>query len=175
MVENGSFRVFWENVTITKCAVNSFSEFLCYAATYFPETGICVAEYTDIDIVPENVTLVNFTINSTVLLRTYNKGIAIQKPLQDIHTVYPKSSTLFFNLSTEDLQQKITQIKKILTVVKTSLSSSQRKLVSAPQERQSSVTIGILGTYDIIGTLFALVGSDLFKFFMTVNFLKRKF
>lgn len=106
MVENGFFRVFWGNVTITKCAVNSFSEFLCYAATYFPETGICVAECTDIDIVPENVTLVNFTINSTVLLRTYNKSIAIQKSLQDIHTVYPKSSTFLSTFQPKTFNRK---------------------------------------------------------------------
>lgn len=80
------------------------------------------------------------------------------------------------NISTEDLLQKITQMKENLTVAKTSLSSSQRKLISAPDERQSSVTMGILGTCVIIGTLFALVGSDLFKvFFITVKFLKRKF
>lgn len=50
------------------------------------------------------------------------------------------------------------------------------KLISAPDERQSSVTMGILRTCVIIGTLFALVGSDLFKvFFITVKFLKREF
>lgn len=78
------------------------------------------------------------------------------------------------NISTEDLQQKITQMKENLTVAKASLSSSQRKLISAPDERQSSVTMGILGTCVIIGTLFALIGSDLFKvFFITVKFLKK--
>lgn len=79
LVENGSSRKSWENVTDTECAVNSFSEFLCYAATYFPETGVCIAECTDMDNVPENVTLVNSTVNSTVILRSYNRGIAIQK------------------------------------------------------------------------------------------------
>lgn len=80
LVENGSSRKSWENVQDTECAVNSFSEFLCYAATYFPETGVCIAEYTDMDNVPENVTLVNSSVNSTVLLRSYNRGtcIAIQ-------------------------------------------------------------------------------------------------
>lgn len=97
LVENGSSQISWQNVTDTECAVNSFSESLCYAATYFPETGICVAECTDMDTVPENVTLVNSTINSTVLLRTYNRGIITnQKPLQDIQTVYSKSSNLSF-------------------------------------------------------------------------------
>lgn len=206
LVENGSSQISWQNVTDTECAVNSFSESLCYAATYFPETGICVAECTDMDTVPENVTLVNSTINSTVLLRTYNRVLinntmtnltSVSDPgqipcLPDIQTTTgistlastsdhvtsqcPCTCPMTSNISTEDLQQKITQIKENLTVAKTSLSSSQRKLICAPDERQSSMTMGILGTCVIIGTLFALVGSDLFKvFFITVKFLKRKF
>eukprot|EP00105_Crassostrea_gigas_P042727 XP_019926875.1 PREDICTED: uncharacterized protein LOC105337962 [Crassostrea gigas] len=206
VVENGSSRISWDNVTDTECAVNSFSEFFCYAATYFPETGICVAECTDMDNVPENVTLVNSTINSTVLLRTYNKVLinntmtnltSVSDPgqipcLPDTQTTTgistlastseqvtsqcPCTCPTTSNISTVDLQQKITQIKENLTVAKTSLSSSQRKLICAPDERPSSVTMGILGTCVIIGTLFALVGSDLFKvFFITVKFLTRKF
>lgn len=50
------------------------------------------------------------------------------------------------NISTDVLQQKISQIKKNLTIAKTSLSSSLRKKISAQDMRQSSFTMGIVGT-----------------------------
>lgn len=84
VVERGTHQKSWENVTITECAENSFSIFVCFAATYYPETGICIAECTDMDIVSENVTLVNSSINSTVLLRTYNKGMSFSTHLLNI-------------------------------------------------------------------------------------------
>lgn len=62
VVERGMYQKSSENVTDTECAENSFSISFCFAATYYRETGICIAECTDMDNVPENVTLVNSTI-----------------------------------------------------------------------------------------------------------------
>lgn len=84
VVERGMYQKSWGNVTDTECAENSFSIFFCFAATYYRETGICIAECTDMDNVPENVTLVNSTINSTVLLRTYNKGMSFSTHFHNI-------------------------------------------------------------------------------------------
>lgn len=79
------------------------------------------------------------------------------------------------NISTDVLQQKISQIKKNLTIAKTSLSSSVRKKISAPDMRQSSFTMGIMGMCVIVGTLIALTASDVFHaVFNTVKFLKRR-
>lgn len=74
MTEKGTFHKSWENVNMTDCAINSFSIFNCYAATYFQETDICNAECTNMDNIPDNVTIVKSVVNSTVLLRTSNKG-----------------------------------------------------------------------------------------------------
>lgn len=74
ITERGTFQNSWQNVNITDCAINSFSIFNCYAATYFQETAICRAECTNMDNIPDSVTILKSLINSTVLLRTSNKG-----------------------------------------------------------------------------------------------------
>lgn len=80
------------------------------------------------------------------------------------------------NITMEGLQQKISQIKKNLTVNKTSLSSSLRKKTSASDERQSSAGLGILGMCIIIGTLFALIASDMFYAgLFIIKYMKTKF
>lgn len=81
LAEIGTYRESWNNVNITECAINSFSKFFCFAAAYYPETRICNADCTNVENVPENVTLVNSVINSTVLLRSYNKGMTAPKQL----------------------------------------------------------------------------------------------
>lgn len=70
-VEKGTWRESWNNVNITECAINSFSKFFCFVATYFPETEICITECAFVENAPENVTLVNSVVNSTVLLRSF--------------------------------------------------------------------------------------------------------
>eukprot|EP00105_Crassostrea_gigas_P021899 XP_011441213.1 PREDICTED: uncharacterized protein LOC105337960 [Crassostrea gigas] len=199
LVETGTYRESWNNVNITECAINSFSIFFCFASTYYPETRICNAECTNVLNVPENVTLINSVINSTILLRSYNRVIINNDvtnlpPITDpdqfpcvyetsskiestplssamstsVYTTGPVVShclcicTTVSNITKEGLQQKISQIKKSLTVNKTSLSSSLRRKTSAPDERQSSAGMGVVGMFIIIGTLFALIASDLF-------------
>nr|XP_022325995.1 uncharacterized protein LOC111125970 [Crassostrea virginica] len=74
------------------------------------------------------------------------------------HCVCPSTA----NMSSKDLlMQRIDEIKEELTVVKTSLSSSVRKRTSAPDERQSSATMGKVGICIIVGTLFSLVAGDI--------------
>jgi hypothetical protein len=75
VVETGYKRQYWNTTSQEECAVSSFSSFSCYAATYFPEEEFCIAECTQMTTIPETVTLVNSSVNSTVLLRTHNKGI----------------------------------------------------------------------------------------------------
>lgn len=81
LTETGTYRQSWINVSITECAINSFSKFFCFAAAYTPETKICNAECTDVDKLPEKLTLVSSEMNTTVLLRAYNKGMSIPSPL----------------------------------------------------------------------------------------------
>lgn len=81
LVKTGTYRESWNNVNITECAINSFSIFFCFASTYYPETRICNAECTNVLNVPENVTLINSVINSTILLRSYNRGMSARKPV----------------------------------------------------------------------------------------------
>lgn len=79
------------------------------------------------------------------------------------------------NISTDVLQQKISQIKKNLTITITSLSSSVRKKISAPDMRQSSFAMGIVGMCVIVGTIVALTAGDVFHaVFITVKFLKTR-
>ncbi|XP_048775470.2 uncharacterized protein LOC125680071 [Ostrea edulis] len=222
VVEKGYKRKRWNVSSEEECAINSFSVFHCYAATYFPEDEYCVAECTQMTSIPETVILVNSSINSTVLLRTHNK-VSIN------HIVSTKSSTIsdqypcvyestttntpivfstidttttgvkkvtnhtantpmFYNtttdnpsqchcicstnsgnITTEALNQKISEIKRTLTVNKTSLSSTVRKKTSAPDSRTSSAGMGVLGICLIIILITALVASDLFCF---ISFLK---
>lgn len=76
--------------------------------------------------------------------------------------------TTQYNISTDLLQQKISQIKKNLTIAKTSLSS-------APDMRQSSFTMGIVGTCVIVGTIIALTAGDvIIAVFITVKLLKTR-
>jgi hypothetical protein len=71
----GAVRRFWNVTSEEECATNSFSSFFCYAATYFPEDQYCVTECAELPIIPETVTLVNSSINSTAVLRSHNIGI----------------------------------------------------------------------------------------------------
>ncbi|XP_052720736.1 uncharacterized protein LOC128192229 [Crassostrea angulata] len=207
VVEKGTNQKSWQNVTITECAEKSFYIFVCYAATYFPETRICIAECTDMDNVPEIVTLVNSTINSTVLLRTYNK-VFLNKTVSDFPTItdpeqFPCKpnarttqgstyvSTIVYeteevsskcscicstktNISIDELQEKLNEIKEDLAVTKTSLSSSQRKKICAQDERTSSTRIGILGLCVIIGILLVLVVSDIFNGVLHISKIQGK-
>lgn len=79
-----------------------------------------------------------------------------------------------YNISTNLLQQKISQIKKNLTIAKTSLSSSVRKKISAPDMRQSSFTMGIVGTCVIVGTVIALTAGDVIHVVFITVFLKTR-
>jgi hypothetical protein len=74
VVDKGYKTESWYTSSQEECANNSFSEFPCYAATYFPGDGICTAECTHMTTIPETVFLVDSSVNSTVLLRTHNKG-----------------------------------------------------------------------------------------------------
>lgn len=82
--------------------------------------------------------------------------------------------TTQYNISTNLLQQKISQIKKNLTIAKTSLSSSVRKKISAPDMRQSSFTMGIVGTCVIVGTVIALTAGDVIHVVFITVFLKTR-
>jgi hypothetical protein len=74
VLEKGSDRDYWNATSEEECAISSFSTFSCYAATYFQEDEYCIAECTQMTTIPETVTLVNSSVDSTVLLRTHNKG-----------------------------------------------------------------------------------------------------
>ncbi|XP_021357698.1 location of vulva defective 1-like [Mizuhopecten yessoensis] len=61
-----------------------------------------------------------------------------------------------FNLTAEQLEETIQELKKSLTVSKTELSSYKRKLISAPDSRQSAASIGYVGVL-VIGFVFGSV------------------
>jgi hypothetical protein len=88
VVEKGYKRIHWNESSQEECAVSSFSRFSCYAATYFPEDEYCIAECTQMTNIPETVTLVHSQVNSTVLLRTQNKGTDCKIELQTSKTYY---------------------------------------------------------------------------------------
>jgi hypothetical protein len=80
MVDTGYKKEYRNASSQEECAKNSFSSmFYCFAATYFPEEKYCIAECTQKTNIPETVTLVNSSVNSTVLLRTHNKGIILRR------------------------------------------------------------------------------------------------
>ncbi|XP_061184946.1 uncharacterized protein LOC133192961 [Saccostrea echinata] len=265
--EKGDRRLKLNTSSDTECAISSFSIIYCFAATYFPEDKYCVAECTPMVNIPETVTLVNSSTNSTVLLRTFNKVLinytestlppstdqfpcplestaetstveiptggsttSLQKldstsslpelpddtttsmgqtttsddgtktvtQIQDETTFTDLSkgtitqmshcSTMEVysgclctsqtgNIETNELNQKVLEIKKILTVNISSLSSTMRKKISAPDDRQSSLAMGTLGICVIVGVILALVVGDMVYIVSCVKYLfccKRK-
>lgn len=78
------------------------------------------------------------------------------------------------NISIDELQEKLNEIKEDLAVTKTSLSSSQRKKICAQDERTSSTRIGILGLCVIIGILLVLVVSDIFNGVLHISKIQGK-
>jgi hypothetical protein len=64
------------------------------------------------------------------------------------------------NITDTELEQKITDIKKQLTVNKSSLSSTLRKKTSAPDERISSVSMGAVGICVIVALSMSVVAAD---------------
>lgn len=78
------------------------------------------------------------------------------------------------NISIDELQEKLNEIKEDLAVTKTSLSSSQRKKICAQDERTSSTRIGILGLCVIIGILLVLVVSDIFNGVLYISKIQGK-
>lgn len=67
------------------------------------------------------------------------------------------------NISIDEHQIKLNEIREELAVTKSSLSSSQRKKICAPDERKSSTRIGIVGLCVIIGILLVLIVNDIFS------------
>ncbi|XP_062586022.1 uncharacterized protein LOC134247708 [Saccostrea cucullata] len=75
------------------------------------------------------------------------------------------------NIEGEKLNQKVLEIKKILTVNISSLSSTMRKKISAPDDRQSSLAIGTMGICVIIGVVMALIGGDMVNIVSCIKYL----
>lgn len=81
------------------------------------------------------------------------------------------------NISVDELQEKLHEIREDLAVTKTSLSSSQRKKICAPDERKSSTRIGIVGLCVIIGILLILLVNDILNgilYFLKLQKKKKK-
>lgn len=81
------------------------------------------------------------------------------------------------NISIDELQEKLHEIREDLVVTKTSLSSSQRKKICAPDERKSSTRIGIVGLCVIIGILLILLVNDILNgilYFLKLQKKKKK-
>lgn len=78
------------------------------------------------------------------------------------------------NTSIDELQEKLNEIKDDLTVTKTSLSSSQRKKICAPDARTSSTRIGILGLCVIIGIFLVLIVNDIFNGVIHIYKIQKK-
>lgn len=75
------------------------------------------------------------------------------------------------NITAEMLQERIEELKAILTVEKTTTSAYIRKHTSAKDNRPSSKAIGALGIIIIVLTLVFIVGMDLISM---VQFCKHK-
>lgn len=81
------------------------------------------------------------------------------------------------NIFIDELQEKLHEIREDLVVTKTSLSSSQRKKICAPDERKSSTRIGIVGLCVIIGILLILLVNDMLNsilYFLKLQKKKKK-
>lgn len=65
------------------------------------------------------------------------------------------------DITEAELEQKLMEIKKTLTVNKTSLSSTVRKKTSAPDGRISSASMGALGICVILAISISVVASDM--------------
>lgn len=116
-------------------------------------------------------------LSDTSTLTDSTSGSAGVSTLHSVTEVFSQClciCTTQYNISTNLLQQKISQIKKNLTIAKTSLSSSVRKKISAPDMRQSSFTMGIMGTCVIVGTVIALTAGDVIHVVFITVFLKTR-
>lgn len=116
-------------------------------------------------------------LSDTSILTDSTSGSAGVSTLDSVTEVFSQClciCTTQYNISTNLLQQKISQIKKNLTIAKTSLSSSVRKKISAPDMRQSSFTMGIVGTCVIVGTVIALTAGDVIHVVFITVFLKTR-
>lgn len=116
-------------------------------------------------------------LSDTSTLTDSTSGSAGVSTLDSVTEVFSQClciCTTQYNISTNLLQQKISQIKKNLTIAKTSLSSSVRKKISAPDMRQSSFTMGIVGTCVIVGTVIALTAGDVIHAVFITVFLKTR-
>ncbi|XP_062586016.1 uncharacterized protein LOC134247700 [Saccostrea cucullata] len=201
VLDEGIVREHWNLSSEIDCAIKAFSKFECYAATYFPEEGYCLAECSELHTIPITVSLVNSSQNSTVLLRAHTKVFInhTESQLPPSTQQYPcaletstDTTTYFYqvsnstttdymltdattkaryncscicptnsmNISDEMLNQKVADIRKKLTVNKTSLSSTTRKKTSAPDNRQTSVAMGTVGICVITMVITSLVVSD---------------
>lgn len=78
------------------------------------------------------------------------------------------------NTSIDELQEKLNEIKDDLAVTKTSLSSSQRKKICAPDARTSSTRIGILGLCVIIGIFLVVIVNDIFNGVLHIYKIQKK-
>lgn len=116
-------------------------------------------------------------LSDTSTLTDSTSGSAGVSTLDSVTEVFSQClciCTKQYNISTNLLQRKISQIKKNLTIAKTSLSSSVRKKISAPDMRQSSFTMGIVGTCVIVGTVIALTAGDVIHVVFITVFLKTR-
>lgn len=116
-------------------------------------------------------------LSDTSTLTDSTSGSAGVSTLDSVTEVFSQClciCTTQYNISTNLLQRKISQIKKNLTIAKTSLSSSVRKKISAPDMRQSSFTMGIVGTCVIVGTVIALTAGDVIHVVFITVFLKTR-
>jgi hypothetical protein len=71
------------------------------------------------------------------------------------------SQTNYISISDAELVQRLLDIKKNLTVNKTALSSTVRRKTSAPDERMSSASMGVVGICVVIAIIMLVVASDI--------------
>ncbi|XP_062586023.1 uncharacterized protein LOC134247709 [Saccostrea cucullata] len=212
----------WNVSSESECARNSFTRFLCYAATYFPDDKYCVAECTELNHIKDTVSLVNSSKNSTVLLRTHSKvfinhtkstfvsssskypciteptiesteaststtqtsggssttaqysedtSVSVSSTENYSECFHICSNNEHVNITTPVLNQKVLDIKRILTLNKTFLSSTVRKKTSAADDRQSSLAMGTLGIIVIFGVIIAIISGDLVYVVKFVKFI----
>jgi hypothetical protein len=105
--------------------------------------------------------------SATTLTQTLN--YSAKPPPPPCSCVCPTDS---HNITDAELEQKLTEIKKKLTVNKTSLSSTVRKKTSAPDGRISSVSMGAVGVGVIVLISMAIVAADLCYFISFLRSLK---
>ncbi|XP_048731333.2 uncharacterized protein LOC125648366 isoform X3 [Ostrea edulis] len=109
------------------------------------ETRPVVAEQTTTDTDPKAITGTDESVEfatDTMVKETTIRSVTPQCPCE---LCKPKSTTVSFVKTEEEIREKIKEIKKALVINKNDLSSYRRRKISADDDRSSARGIGLFG------------------------------